>query len=510
MAPPVPNLDALTDIQRDALQQYRDVTNQDVEAAIPVLERSQWNVQFAISRFFDGEPASDPVADALAQPPQPSQRQETLMNGFSNTASSSRRSQFEPAPRVTAPSATNSNLPVPYVLGLIFGVLGLATTTIGRILRPIFGMFPFLPQFVARLSGRNPSHRSGSTTAGRRPLIGRDSAARVIREFEEEYGPHNLPFLETSYSTAFDTAKDDLKFLLVVLLSSEHDDTSSFVRNTLLSTRVVELFNSEKTSPSSMLLWLGNVQDPEAYQVSNALNATKLPFAALIAHTPSVSSTAMSVICRLAGPTPPDDFANKLHAAMAHHADALNGVRATRTAQQATRNIRAEQDSAYERSLAQDRERARVRREAEAAARREEEEARQRAEEERRNADRVQMWRKWRARRIHAEPEGMEGAVRVSLRMGDGERVVRRFSGEDRVEEMYAFVECFEVLTSGELERDEESELDETDLGEYKFGFQLVSPMPREVIRPDEKRTIAEVIGRSGNLIVEKMDEDEE
>lgn len=45
MASPQVDLNALTESQRQALEQYTAVTSQDVEAAISLLQRSQWNVQ---------------------------------------------------------------------------------------------------------------------------------------------------------------------------------------------------------------------------------------------------------------------------------------------------------------------------------------------------------------------------------------------------------------------------------------------------------------------------------
>jgi hypothetical protein len=39
------NIDSLTPAQQEALQQYTAVTDQDVPAAIALLERCQWNVQ---------------------------------------------------------------------------------------------------------------------------------------------------------------------------------------------------------------------------------------------------------------------------------------------------------------------------------------------------------------------------------------------------------------------------------------------------------------------------------
>lgn len=43
------DLSQLTATQQEALQQYTDVTSQDVPEAIAVLQRSQWNVQVCVS-----------------------------------------------------------------------------------------------------------------------------------------------------------------------------------------------------------------------------------------------------------------------------------------------------------------------------------------------------------------------------------------------------------------------------------------------------------------------------
>jgi FAS-associated factor 2 len=39
------DLSQLSASQQEALQQYTDVTSQEVKDAVPLLERSQWNVQ---------------------------------------------------------------------------------------------------------------------------------------------------------------------------------------------------------------------------------------------------------------------------------------------------------------------------------------------------------------------------------------------------------------------------------------------------------------------------------
>ncbi|CAN9471908.1 unnamed protein product [Alternaria alternata] len=421
---------SLTADQQAALQQYTAVTDQATSDAIPILQRAQWNVNIAVTRFFDGEPTEDPVAAAAAQlpPPQDVRRQETLLNGFASprsSTSSGRRVRIEPAPRVVPQPESQVSTQVPLVLAIFFAPFSLVYSLFAKSFRLLGWIFPFLPRAWGRVTASNintpASQRSAS---GRRPLNPRDTAARFIREFEEEYGSHNLPFFESGYAQAFDLAKKNLQFLMVVLVSPEHDETSSFVRDTLLSPEVVEFVRNPE---NNIILWAGNVQDSEAYQ----------NFRRPVVHQIPVHGSH-------SGPTPPQQYIAKLRQAMQQHIEPLNRVRSQRAEQQATRNIREQQNSAYERSLAADREKARKKKEEAERKAREEKEALEREQAIERYAQNLAQWRQWRAASIRSEPEPEEkDIVRISLRMPNAERVVRKFAADAQIEELYAFVECY-------------------------------------------------------------------
>ncbi|KAK7754597.1 UBX domain-containing protein 10 [Diatrype stigma] len=588
--------------QRSALEQYTAVTAQDTKDAIPLLQRSQWNVQIAVSKFFDGE-GPDPLAEALAAQdhiPQQASRHENLQESFDRISppSSSRRANRtgdrpEPAPRIVPQPQTPTHRP-PLLLALLFAPFNVGYRAVSALFRTFVYILSFLPAAIrpraltASLSSMNSSGAwgiglgaAGSATGrgnnaaasitggGRRMLPPRDAAARFRREFEEEYGDVSsssssenntaaaaarIPFFEGGFAQALDLAKKDLKFLLVILVSPEHDDTAPFTRETLLSDAVVGFL----TDPNSnLLVWGGNVLDSEAYQVAAEYNCTKFPFSCLICLTPrehhssttsGSNSTRMSIVKRLAGPLPPSAYLAELQSAMTKYAPDLAAARAERTAHEVARSLRSEQDSAYERSLALDRERARQRREAEAAARDAERRARERAADAHRREQQRQQWRRWRATTVRPEPEPNAGGevVRLALKMperfeglGAGGRVVRRFRADATVEELYAFVECFDLLqereaaratakTGGDVENEKGGEeedgaaADDDDYEapegyEHEYKFRIASPLPRVVYGPDERgedgkpATLRQRIGRSGNLIVEDLsDEDDD
>lgn len=308
---------------------------------------------------------------------------------------------------------------------------------------------------------------------------------------------------ENGYAQAYDLAKKDLKYLLVVLLSPEHDDTAPFVRETLLSTEVVNFVNDPQ---NNIILWAGSVLDSEAYQVSSALNCTKFPFAALVVHTPQDSSTSMSTIARMTGVMPSSAFVAKLQSAITQQSGALNRIRATRAEQQASRDLRQEQNSAYERSLTQDRERARLRREAEAEKVRAEQAANSKAEASKQLAHNRYQWKRWRLKQMAPEPGAdVKEVTRISIRMPSGERVIRRFPPGASIEELYAFVECHDLLQ----DKESVSEAFRPRDYEHVYCFNLVSPVPRVVYDLRSGGALSDRVGRSANLIVEPIQDDE-
>jgi FAS-associated factor 2 len=502
----IPSIDIsqLNEVQRTALQTYTSVTDQEPLAAIPILQRAEWNVQIAIARFFDGEPASDPLAEARAALPSTSARQATNLQYESLLAASRpispQRPPTETVDRIAISSIGEVQYRPPFLLSVLFTPLQIVYRLFSTILSP----FNFLvPSFIYRIFARlTSSYRSRPS---RRPLPPADNARRFIREFSEEYGANDLPFAENGFNLSLDTAKQDLKFLLVILLSPNHDDTSSWVRETLLLNQFSQFLTSRK---DEINLWGGNVQDAEAYQVSDALGCTKFPFAALLCHTTETGSTGMSVVMRSVGPTTASELVAKLGTAMTTHESQLAVTRAQRREQQASRNLRQEQDSAYERSLAQDRERARRKREEAEAQARAEKEALGRAEAEEKRRDDLQQWRRWRAQSLSPEPEGKsKDTVRISIRLAGGERLIHKFQADADLEELYAFVECFEFLPTGEAI---EKVVEEPAGFDHVYGFRLVSPMPRTVYDLEKGGSIGGRVGNGANLIVEPISEDDD
>ncbi|EFX04864.1 ubx domain containing protein [Grosmannia clavigera kw1407] len=486
--------------EQESLDQLVSITNQTQAEAVGLLRRSNWSVPVAIAKFFDGEQEQIPLEPL---PPRPNGRraaqpslQDQLLQAEYNGRQVQPVERTEAARRVV-PSPPTPIWRPPLLVALFLSPLHLSYRVLVGLWSAVQYLSSFVPSLRRRLgsgSGSGPGTGSGTGTGtgpsqrlGRRQLSPRDAAARFRREFEEQYGSKALPFAEDGYAQVYDRAKAEPKYLLVVLLSPEHDDTDRFVRETLLSPEVTAIVADPA---NNFVIWGGNVRDAEAFQVSAEFQATRFPFSAVVCVTPKEGgSTRMGTIKRMTGPIPAQLYAAHLRGTMQRYADDLAAVRADRVDRESSRNLRAEQDSAYERSLAADRERARQRQAAEAAAAERERMLCQQEAEAARQVKLARQWRRWRQAQLLPEPAaGTAGVVRVALKLPEscgGERVRRAFDQDVPVEE----------LPQGYT---------------HEYKFRIASMLPREVHEPSESKTMLEAIGKSASLVVEEVEDEEE
>lgn len=428
------------------------------------------------------------------------------MNGFGHSSHQTRRRRFEPAPRISGPAESRLRQERPLILALLLAPMDVIFGLFARVFSLMSNVLPFVPRVLRRIAFRSSNAPIFPSPLSRSHLSPQASTSSFLRNFSSTYGQHTLPFVDTSYARAFDTAKADCKFLLVIPLSLEHNETDRFVRQTLLAPSTSNYFTD---TSSNMILWAGSVADPECCQVAKALGIDSFPSSAVIAHTPSVSSNAMSIIARLGKFSSPSDFVATLEAAKSQHGDELDRARANRAEQQATRNLREQQNSAYERSLATDKERIRLRKEAEMEKARQERDEDQKQQQALQYARNLAQWKRWRAQSIRAEPEtGSKNVVRINVRLLSGERVTRRFAADSRLEELYAFVECYDVVTK----QDETTHdgIQPPKMFSYNYPFRLVSSMPREVYELRDGGTVQSRVGKSANLIAERLEDEDD
>ena len=236
--------------------------NSDIDAAVRILESFGWNLEKAVDSLLDENFGITEADHGLPGPSNqfrlPTSRPPPPINSSTSNG----------VPRATWKSIFTK--PVYWGFRIIWKVVTLA-----------LALLPFGNFNEKRL-------RSG--------LTDRELSIAYQREFDDKYGATGLRFFVGSYMQAMDKAKAELKFLLVVLQSDEHDDAESFCRNTLLSPQFVEYILS-----NDIIVWMGNVAETQGYKVSIGLEVRNYPFMALFA----LHENKMKLVLRFEGLHPP-------------------------------------------------------------------------------------------------------------------------------------------------------------------------------------------------------------
>ncbi|KAI8972697.1 thioredoxin-like protein [Pilobolus umbonatus] len=445
-------LDILTEQQRRTLNQYQSITqNEDIEEAVRTLIGHKWNLEAAIQNRYnttlydvedeEGSPSTSLLGNR-ASPPIPPRSLHTRRYRLKNFFM--------------------------WPFNLVWNVS--------------WSVF----QFAARLF-----YRPAITYPRRDPF---SDADRFLRDFESTYGNTHPHFFEGGYTQALKAAKTQLKYLIVILQSDEHDDTDHFCRHTLTSPELLEFLHNNE-----VIIWGGNVRNTEAFQVSNTLQATTYPFLAIISLQSSTNSTAkMTVIDRIEGPISATNLIHRLETAFSRAESTLSQLRRERDQRERERLLREQQESAYRESLRKDQEkeeRARLAKEK----KKKEEEARLMAL---RNRDTYIQYLRY---KMSHEMEG-DNVTRISFRLGNGDRVIHKFNGDDSLESLYQFVEIYPYIDDPVEEDVTEPPRDYV----HNYKFTIHSTFPRREYLPDASVKIKDEkeLWPSATLIVDVQEDD--
>lgn len=290
-------------------------------------------------------------------------------------------------------------------------------------------------------------------------------------------------------------ARSDLHLLAVVLISENHDDTPA-----------MESLLCEDTLRSHVVgndidVWIGDVSTFEAYSASKALQVGRFPFVGVIVYQSSTDRSGMTCVSKMEGLPNLVDMMSFLDSAMEQFGPTLVSLRADRAEQNFSREIRAEQDSAYEISLRTDRERA----EKERRELQEEEERKKVAESEKRNK---KLWRRRQQAQLKfiSEPDGASRTAKISFRMPNGSRMVHKFRSGTEIRDVYNFIDLQLHLERDEIGEDEARQELPADYV-HTYDFTLAVPIPREILEPSSKvLEHIKAVYPSGALIVEQTD----
>jgi len=472
-------MESLTDEEREKVLMMQSVSNShDTAHCISLLRSCDWRVDDALATHFaidaaaggnttaGSESATTTTASvsprtmsaiqaaSAGSPPVSTPPRHT---GSDPLAASTIRSSAAASPSVATPLSSSpstssvSSTPASASKGW-FG-RGLVSSSLGVVKR-MFGAG----------GSAAPATAAASSSSSSRPQTAQES---FIASLRAQYP--NLPECNTgSYTDAVRAAKTNRRLLFLYLHCASHDDTDTFVRETLCHESMRNFLREH------FEVWIGSIKHTEVYRLSIMLGVASFPFIALLAPQGSASlysssaapasSASVAVVFRHTGLISSEALLSQLLLRKETYEQIEGNLEAQRVAEQAeveqARTLREQQDQEYMESLlmdqgmkeAQEREAremeelARQTREAEAKAA---EDRRRHEEEEARRKEEAELERQAKAATLPPEPTaGGPAAVNISIRLPTGKKVQRRFRDTDHLSTVHSFVQSQEDMAS--------------------------------------------------------------
>lgn len=345
---------------------------------------------------------------------------------------------------------------------------------IGRLLRFLY--------FVEGNSER-PSGATTISTAIINDPIRR--AEQFVEELEENLLPqqqfslyhsdsneaHLPPFFQGSYTQALYMATQRAKFLFIYLTNPQNEGSRSMFENIVTSKKFISIFSEN----NQVIIWGGDLANPEAYQLANSLNITKFPMLGLLCLTRTTSMTPqgptkttprISLILKIQGGLNPQEDAdmlinNKFTKRMMKYEPELALIRGELRDKYMADAVRRKQDMDYQQALMKDRQK-------------KEEKARKKLVDKF-----LKLKQPYFRNLVDAQPDGSNTA-RIAIKFENGRRQTVNFPKTSPISDIFLFVE---LSQRGMLESAPEgaiSDQDERNVADVpmKYDFKLTSSAP--------------------------------
>lgn len=318
---------------------------------------------------------------------------------------------------------------------------------------------------------------------------------------------HRLPpFYQGSYTQALYMATKRGKFLFVYLTNSELDGTSSMFNKVITNPNFISLFKNP-----NIIIWGGDLTNPESYQLANSLNVTKFPFLGLLGLTrnttmtpegPSKTAPKISLLVKIQGQlnssvNGDDVIHNKFKKKLDKYEPELALIRSELSQAHMDQLFKRQQELKYQNSLAKDRLKKLQKRQATIF--------------KKYLIEKLEFFKQ-----LEHNQDPQQETAKIGFKMPDGERITKKFPVDLSVDDLFAYVELqrndyfnktFEIANPREIK---DISPDDLSLFSPQYKFRLTSPLPPKIVLNDhlnQHKTIKDFscINPNGLLIVESL-----
>lgn len=519
----------LSPAEQEKLNEFQIITNfpeDDYDKVVKLFQNNYWNLEIALSKFFDGqldqevarEAAQDePIQPSPPSPIQPPQFENNLNNlglneqqvwtqdvlqqplldtmlvpklplvkPISTKWKSAGLQQLNSA-NTTAASSHFGNF---FESPLIFIIL-LLPRTITLILSYIGSFFSFFfPEPVDSIP---------------------DVPTLPYYDFDESFkqlthDKNTIDYYKGEFNDAFNDSKADFKFLILVLLSN-NETSDIFVKKVLNNERVTSLLNNKE----DYITYITNVHEAQGLEIAKSLKIKFAPSVYLIgnvANGPSLVSS-MSIISKIPLKSA-NSFIGRMQLETTKYKPEFISKKFEKAELDYSRQLKQAQDKAYEESLQQDRLK--------------EMEKQEKIKEKEQQEKQLQFQQENRLRLLNNTRKKFQDLshpnyvfakgqfINVRFQLPSGPRITQKFPSNFTTHDIYAFIEL-----QLHLQQNPELELTDDEIHQdykHEYDFELISPIPRFTVPVgDDKQEVKEVkeLWPNASLLIEfKGEEDDD
>lgn len=356
-----------------------------------------------------------------------------------------------------------------------------------------------------------------------------------LREDDNSNMLENYIFHEDNFNELHQVVQKEYRWLLVVLVN-DSIESNNFLHALVGHPDFGKLFNKNSGLFKETEIFVNNIErSPEAFQVVQTYKLKRIPYLMLIGNVsaspeimPSMSTLYKSNLSRpfIAEDELPITTA-KILKNLSKLLDRFNpqlvSARFDKQEMDISRQIREEQDSAYLRSLEQDKLKKEIKMQEEYA---------KKVAEQRANLRHYYLLILLQTKYIETNvlDEESEFKCKIALKLPNGKRIVELFNGEISLLEFYMFIELKLFLEQNQdLDQEHINDLiDNLDLDDvtkesiqdikdyydqYSFKFDIIQPYPKKVIHlEDYDKCIKDIseFSKGANFLVEYNDDEED
>ncbi|KAK6198934.1 uncharacterized protein RJT21DRAFT_52587 [Scheffersomyces amazonensis] len=341
-----------------------------------------------------------------------------------------------------------------------------------------------------------------------------DKVNKFIRDLEDNLTPEQLsqssadnylpPFYQGSYTQALYMATNRAKFLFIYLTNPYNENSSAIFKKIITNPTFISSF---QTNPE-LLIWGGDLTNPEAYQLANSLNVTKFPFLGLMCLTRSTTMTQsgpvktspkVSLVSKLQGglltnnngedPDINNLIKSKFLKKIEKYSPELALIRNELRDKFMSQVLLKQQEINYNNSLRKD----------------------QQKKKEKIERELKKQYLQYIVPKFRQYQTSQPDTARIAIKLNSGKRVTYYFPKDNTVEDIFIMVE---LINEGYLEDGESLVLTDDEakkkFEDFKlnFKFKLVSPLPPRVVLNnviDQPIKDIDSIYPSGLLIIEDL-----